>query len=253
MKKHILVCCIAAIVFSGCSKITILRVQELKEVQSRVDTLHSELAALQAKLLEEQVKFREEQKTNIEMLRLLRADQQMRFNDIDRKVSAIENNIFETGSQLSTLKQTTTEVSRRLEQKLANDEEAANIRKLQLEKLFEIAMGDFNAGRYDLAIGGFRDLAAQFPETAEAPEAEYWIAESYYAKKDYENAERAYFEFIKKYPDGSRYCVSLYKLGLAYGHQEKTRSRDMVWRNLLGRCANSQEAQAVKTLMENKE
>ncbi|MDR2728332.1 MAG: outer membrane protein assembly factor BamD [Chitinispirillales bacterium] len=249
----IAICCAAAVVLSGCSHITVLRTQELKEVQDRVDTLHSKLSVLQTKLLEEQIKLQEEQKTNSEMLRLMRADQQMRFNDIDRKVSAIENNIFESHSQLSTLKQTTTEVSRRLEQKLANDEEAAHIRKLQLEKLFEIAMGDFNAGRYDLAISGFRDLAAQFPESAEAPDAEYWIAESYYAKKDYESAEKAYFDFVKKYTDGPRYCVSLYKLGLAYGHQEKMKSRDMVWRNLLNRCADSPEAQAVKTQLKSEE
>jgi len=244
-------CFIAAVVLSGCSHITVLRTQELKEVQDRVDTLHSKLTTLQYKLIEEQAKLYDQQKTNSEMLRIMRADQQMRFNDIDRKVSAIENNIFESHSQLSNLKQSTAEVSRRLEQKLANDEEAANLRKLQLEKLFEIAMGDFNAGRYDLAIGGFRDLATQFPESAEAPDAEYWIAESYYAKRDYESAEKAYFEFVKKYNDGPRYCVSLYKLGLAYGHQDKMRSREMVWRNLLNRCADSPEAQAVTQQLES--
>jgi len=251
----IVFCCAAAVVFSGCSHITVLRTQELREVQrevqEKVDTLHAKIVVLQHRLIEEQVKLQDQQKTNSEMLRLMRADQQMRFNDIDRKVSAIENNIFESHSQLSNLKQSTAEVSRRLEQKLANDEEAAHIRKLQLEKLFEIAMGDFNAGRYDLAIGGFRDLAAQFPESAEAPEAEYWIAESYYAKRDYEAAEKAYFNFVKKHTDGARYCVSLYKLGLAYGNQEKMRSREMVWRNLLNRCADSPEAQAVKAQLES--
>jgi len=189
-KICVIACCLTAIVLSGCSRITMLRVQELKEIQERVDTLYVRLATTQAQLLEEQTKFREEQKTNSEMLRLIRADQQMRFNEINRTVSAIQNNLSENQSQLSTLKQTTTEVSRRLEQRLANDEEAANIRRLQLEKLFEIAMGDFNAGRYDLAISGFRDLAVQFPEAAEAQEAEYWIAESFYAKRDFENAEK---------------------------------------------------------------
>jgi len=243
-------CLIASVGFSGCSYITVLRTQELVEIQNRVDTLYSKLASSQYKLLEEQMKLQDEQKNQTDMLRLMRADQQMRFNDIDRKVSAVENNITESHSQLSTLRQSTAEVNRRLEQKLANDEEAANLRKLQLEKLLEIAMGDFNAGRYDLAIGGFRDLATQFPESAEAPEAEYWIAESYYAKKDYESAEKAYFEFIKKHTDGPRYCVSLYKLGLAYGHQEKMRSREMIWRNLLNRCADSPEAKAAQAQLE---
>jgi len=250
----VIVFCFAAVAaLSGCSHITVLRTKELVEVQDRVDTLYSKLATLQNKLLEEQVKLQEEQKTHSEMMRLVRADILMRFTDIDRRISGIETNIFESHSQLSTLRQTTTEVSRRLEQKLANDEEAANLRKLQLEKLFEIAMGDFNAGRYDLAISGFRDLATQFPESAEAPEAEYWVAESFYAKKDYEAAEKAFFDFVKKYTDGPRYCVALYKLGLAYGHQDKLRSREMIWRNFMNRCPDSPEVQAAKAQLESEE
>jgi len=245
-------CCIAAPLFSGC--VAIVNEKKYQAMQNRVDSLYTELAELQNDLLEEQgnllaeqKKLMENQQTNIEMLRLLRADQQMRFGEIDRKVSAIENNVFESQSRLSRLDKQTAEVGRKLEQKLANDEEAANQRKLQLEKLFEIAMGDFNAGRYDLAISGFRDFVKQFPEAPQTVDAEYWIAEAYYAKKEYESAEKEYFEFVKKHPDGGKYCVSLYKLGLAYEHQEKTKSRDMVWKNLLDRCGNSPEAQAVKS------
>ncbi|MCL2690191.1 MAG: outer membrane protein assembly factor BamD [Chitinispirillia bacterium] len=244
-------CFAAVIALSGCSHITVLRTQELKEIQDRVDTLHSKNINLHTKLHEKQEKLDEQMKTTSEMLRIMRAEQQMHFTNLDRKISAVENNIFENQSQLSNLKQSTAEVSRRLEQQIANAEEAANLRKLQLEKLFEIAMGDFNAGRYDLAIGGFRDLATQFPESAEAPEAEYWIAESYFAKRDFETAEKAYFEFVKKHADGPRYCVALYKLGLTYGHQNKMRSREMVWRNLLNRCADSPEAQAVQAQLES--
>ena len=249
--KVLTFCCAAAVVFSGCSKIT-YRTHSLilDELNERIDSLNIELAERQnqmmAGLMAEQKKLMEEQQTNIEMLRLLRADQQMRFSEIDRKVSAIENNVFESQSRLSKLDRQTAEVGRQLSQKLANDEESANQRKLQLEKLFEIAMSDFNAGRYELAVSGFRDFVKQFPEAPQTIDAEYWIAEAYYAKKEYDTAEKEYFEFVKKHPDGSKYCVSLYKLGLTYEHQDKTKSRDMVWKNLLERCPSSPEAQVVK-------
>jgi len=249
-------CCAAAIlIIPGCSKITYRNHSlVLQEAQVIIDSLnaellerHNQLLAEQNNLLAEQKKLQEEQQTAIEMLRLLRADQQMRFGEIDRKVSAIETNVFESQSRLSRLDRQTAEVGRKLEQKLANDEETANQRKLQLEKLFEIAMGDFNAGRYDLAVSGFRDFVKQFPEAPQTIDAEYWIAEAYYAKKEYDTAEKEYFEFVKKHPDGAKYCVSLYKLGLTYEAQDKAKSRDMVWKNLLDRCGNSPEAQAVKS------
>jgi tol-pal system protein YbgF len=244
---------VTALSVTGCSRITILRTTELKGVQ---DTLKMELVAAQNllieeqnKLLAEQNKLLEEQKTIAEILRLLRADQVVRFNQIDKKVSAIESNLLESHSRISRLDQQTAEVHRRLERRLAMEEEAANQLQLQIEKLFEIAMSDFNAGRYDIAIGGFQDLMTQYSDSPLAIDAEYWIAESHFAKKDYEAAEKAYFDFIRNHPDAEKNCVSLYKLGLAYERQTKTRSRDMVWGNLLDRCPEADEAQLVKEQM----
>jgi tol-pal system protein YbgF len=107
-------------------------------------------------------------------------------------------------------------------------------------------MSDFNAGRYDLAVSGFRDFAKQFPEAPQTIDAEYWIAEAYYAKKEYDTAEKEYMDFVKKYPDGGKYCVAVYKLGLVYENQDKTKRRDFAWKNLLDRCPDSPEAQVVK-------
>jgi TolA-binding protein len=211
--------------------------------------VQNQLIEEQNKLLAEQNKLLEEQKTIAEILRLLRADQVVRFNQIDRKVSAIESNLLESHSRISRLDQQTAEVHRRLERRLALEDEAANQLQLQIEKLFEIAMGDFNAGRYDIAIGGFQDLITQFSDSPFAVDAEYWIAESHFAKRDYAAAEKAYFDFIRNRPDAAKNCASLYKLGLAYERQEKIRSRDMVWGNLLDRCPDAQETQAVREQM----
>ena len=218
------------------------------------DTLRADLAAARAKLIEEQNKLLaaqavmfEELKTNSEMLRLMRADLLVRFNEIDRKASAIDKNLNESQSRISRLDQKTSEFSRRLEQKLASDEDAVNQRKVQIDKLFEIAMSDFNAGRYDLAVSGFTDFAKQFPDSPQAPDAEFWIAEARFAKKEYDLAEKDYMQLIKKYPDGAKSCAVFYKLGLVYEHQEKKKSMDMVWNNLLQRCPDTQEAQSVKS------
>ncbi|MCL2219462.1 MAG: tetratricopeptide repeat protein [Chitinispirillia bacterium] len=253
--RAVLICGIAAIAMSttGCSHITVLRTKELKGVQ---DTLSMNLLAVQAKLIEEQAKLLAEQhvlldelRANNEMLRLLRADQVVRFNQSDNKISAIERNLYENQTRLSRLDQQTSEVNRRLERRMAAEEVAEQERRQQMEKLFEIAMSDFNAGRYDLAINGFQDFARQYPDTPHATDAEYWTAESHFAKKDYAVAEKAYMDFVRKHPDGSKSCAALYKLGLSYEQQQKMKSRDMVWNNLIERCSDSQEAQAVKTRM----
>ncbi|MCL2242458.1 MAG: tetratricopeptide repeat protein [Chitinispirillia bacterium] len=256
---------VAAMFLTGCTSVhrvilpTIPVAQDLRNAQ---DTLSMELTGTRTKLLEEQVKLFDEQnkllkeqntnlieelRVNNEMLRLMRADQSVNFNQLSGKVSAIERNLYENQTRLSRLDQQTSEVNRRLGQRMAAAEQAEVERRQQMEKLFEIAMSDFNAGRYDLAINGFQDFSKQYPETPQAVDAEYWAAESYFAKKEYATAEKAYMEFVKKYPESARLCAVFYKLGLSYENQEKTKSRDMVWGNLLQRCPDSQEAQAVTT------
>jgi len=259
--KTLVICALTASALSittGCTA-TNKSMMNWTGVTEARDTVRTDIAALQAKIIEEQNrllaeqnKLLAEQKMIIEMLMPMRAEQSIRFGEIDRKVSAILSGLSESQSRLSRLDQKTAEVNRRLGQIKASEEEAANQKTLQLEKLFEISMGDFNSGRYDLAITGFTDLTRQFPEASQVPDAEYWIAESHFAKKDYPTAEKAYMDFVKKYPDGQNSCVAFYKLGLAYENQEKVKSRDMVWKNLLDRCPDSQEAQAVKVQTEKK-
>ena len=66
----------------GCSQITILRVQELRAVQSRVDTLAYRLAAAQEQLYREQ-------KQQAELMRVVRADMQVRFGELAQRMSEI--------------------------------------------------------------------------------------------------------------------------------------------------------------------
>jgi hypothetical protein len=68
----------ASILFTGCSNVTMLRTKELKLVKESVDSLHEELSFMQGRMMEEQ-------KAHTELLRLMRADQQVRFNEIRQK------------------------------------------------------------------------------------------------------------------------------------------------------------------------
>lgn len=230
--------------YSGCSNITMLRTQELRAVQAHVDSLNTKLTSLQSKIMEEQ-------KAQSEMLRLMRADNQVRFDEISGKVANIEGNLSENQDRLSKIDQKTADVKKQLEAKLAADSVAANSRSAEIEKLFQVAMGDFNAGRYDIAINGFKDLSSQFPDSPQAQESDYWVAECNYAKKEYTDAEGSYINYIKRYPQGNRMCAALYKLGLTYEKQKKVKSRDIVWNKLIQQYPDSQEAKVVKKQLPN--
>ncbi|MBN1577465.1 MAG: outer membrane protein assembly factor BamD [Chitinispirillaceae bacterium] len=234
----------AALIVSGagCSNITMLRTQELRAVQQHVDSLRTDLMALQKTMYEEQ-------KTQTEIVRLIRADQQLRFGELDRKVSEITSNLSENQFRLSKIDEQTADFRKKLEAKLISDSMSQNSRTAEIEKLFQIAMSDFNAGRYGIAINGFKDLFSQFPDSPLAAEAEYWVAECNYAKRAYNAAEVDYIAYVKKYPQGAKFCVALYKLGLAYEKQNKAKSKTMVWKKALEQCPDSPEIQVIRAQM----
>lgn len=235
-------CAAALFLGAGCTNMTMLRTQELRAVQTKVDSLRTDLMALQTKMYEEQ-------KTQSEIIRLMRADQQLRFGELDRKVSEITSNLSESQTRLSKIDEQTADFKKRLEAKMVSDSVSQNSRSAEIEKLFQIAMSDFNAGRYDIAANGFKDLFSQFPESPLAAEAEYWMAECSYAKRDWAGAEQDFISYIKKHPDGAKFCVALYKLGLAYEKQNKAKSKTMVWKKAVEQCPDSPEIQTIKSRM----
>lgn len=222
---------------SGCSYITVLRTKEMK---AQSDTLYLRIDSLNHEILEKQA-------TQDELLRLIRADLQLRFNELEKKLADLSSGISESQYRLSRLDEKTADFQKQLQAKLAAESLAVASKNEEIHKLFQIATSDFSAGRFDIAKSGFQDLIERFPESEDAKEAQYWIAECNYAKRHYETAQKEYLLYIKQNPQGAKVCVALYKLGLAYDKSGKSKSRDLVWKKLNDQCPDSEEAKLTKS------
>jgi tol-pal system protein YbgF len=238
MKRH---CILAPLLFAfalfqGCSHITVLRTREMYGVRDsllvKIDTLQKNLLAAQ--------------RSHDEMLRLIRADQQVHFSELEKLISDLESRLSENQYRLSKIDEKTADFQKRLEQKFVSDSIAGQSKTIEIDKLFQVAKSDFSAGRFDIAKSGFEDLFARFPDSPQGQDARYWIAECAYAKKDYDQAEKSYILYIKDYPKDPQVCPSLYKLGLSYENLKKNKSRDLVWKKLVDQYPDSQEAGLVK-------
>lgn len=229
----------AMVMLSNCSNITMLRTKELRGVQERVDSLHSELTTMQKKIYEEQL-------DQGEMLRLLRADQQLRFSEINRKVSDVSGNLSESQYRLTKIDEKNAAFQKKFEAKLDADSIAGSEKQQEIDKLFQIALADFNAGRYSVAKRGFFDIVNQYPDNPVIADVEYWQAECHYAQKEYVDAEQGYIAYVKKYPDGAKLCAALYKLGLTYDKQGKKKSKQMVWKKAVEQCKDAPEVELIK-------
>lgn len=56
------------------------------------------------------------------------------------------------------------------------------------DQLFAAAYGDYSRGNYDLAISEFRQYVETYPTSEMADNAQYWIGECYYGKKQLNEA-----------------------------------------------------------------
>ena len=68
------------------------------------------------------------------------------------------------------------------------------------EALFDAAYADYTTGQYVLAVSGFEEVAAQYPESPRAPDALYWSAESLAAQDMHAEARRRFLEVTQRYP-----------------------------------------------------
>jgi len=239
MTKKVLISCtflVPLLILQSCSYITVLRTREITAVQ---DSLKIQIVALDKKISDQQQELNE-------FLRLIRADQQVRFSEVERKIAELGGNLSESQYRLSKIYENTSDFQKQLEAKLAADSTAVKTQKSEIEKLFQIASDDFNAGRFDIARSGFQDIATRFPETLQGQESQFWIGECFYANKDYGASESALLLYVRNYPQGAKACIALYKLGLCYEKLDKKKSQELVWQKLVEKYPDSDEAKLVK-------
>ena len=84
------------------------------------------------------------------------------------------------------------------------------------DEIFDAAYLDATRGDYTLAVQGFAEYLAEFPNTDLADNAQYWIGECYYAQRDYFKAIEEFGKVLDLYPRGDKVPGAMVKLGMSY-------------------------------------
>jgi tol-pal system protein YbgF len=82
------------------------------------------------------------------------------------------------------------------------------------DDLYHTAFKMFQDGDYAGAERDFRAFVQRYPKHVLAPNAQYWLGESYYARRDYQNAMTAFAEGYKVYKASAKGPDNLLKLGM---------------------------------------
>ena len=82
--------------------------------------------------------------------------------------------------------------------------------------LYRSAYEDYLRGNFDLAIQGFTEYNARYPDTELTDDALYWIGECHYAKRDFPAAVNSFTALLNAHKTSDKAAAALLKKGLAF-------------------------------------
>lgn len=98
---------------------------------------------------------------------------------------------------------------------------------LSPSEAYGLAYNDYLKGNYDLALLGFQNFLVHYKGTSLTSNAQYWIGESYYGKKEFVKAIEAFDKVVSDYSKSDKVPGAILKAGYAFielGDKAKARS-----------------------------
>lgn len=77
-----------------------------------------------------------------------------------------------------------------------------------VQQLYQGALADYNAGRYDLASSEFGDVLKYYPQDDLAGNAQFYLGEIAYRQHKYPDAIKAYETVVQQFPGGTKAPVA---------------------------------------------
>lgn len=117
------------------------------------------------------------------------------------------------------------------------------------EGIYQAGLASFKAGDMQKARDSFTQFAERYPKHDLTPNARYWIGETYYSEKKYEQAILAFQDVIKLYPKKEKAPAALLKQGLSFKSLGDMKSARYVLKKIQEDYPRSVEAKRAKELL----
>ena len=222
-------------------------VEEYKEFSKRpsrdVDRMKVDMES-RLKILEEREKTFEEKNRSQEG-KMKEMEEKNRYQE--GKIKELEDHLKELTGKMDKLASKQVEI-----EKPASKETLSEIRGVSAGAgdLYKDAYETFQKNDLEGARRKFEVFLKQYPNTELSDNAQFWIGETYYLKKDYEKAILEYEKAIAKYPEGDKIPSALFKQALAFLELgDKTNARNLL-RRVIERYPQSEQAEMAKKRLE---
>lgn len=158
--------------------------------------------------------------------------------------------------RIQTLEESYTQLKRRLDQLSSlppsttgspSPPTAPQTREISTEQqLFNEGYKNLTEGNYGKAREQFSLFLKRYPDSPEAKDALYWIAESYYREGKFEEAILEFQRFIDTYPKDERVPLSYLKQGLSLINIGREEEAKLFLQTLIDKFPKSEEAKIAR-------
>ncbi len=124
--------------------------------------------------------------------------------------------------------------------------EAAAAETDTIKRDYDAAFRVLEQKDYKLAIGRFREFLKKHPKSRLANNAQYWIGESYYALRHYDQAILEFDEVRRIDPQGDKVPAALLKQGFAFAEIGERVNARLILQEVVERYPQSPEAAKAK-------
>lgn len=128
-------------------------------------------------------------------------------------------------------------------------QQSANAAGIDCSKLYDDSFIQIRQREYDAALAGFADYLEYCGGGDRADNAQYWIAEAYYSRKDYKTAATEYDRLVKSYPSSEKLATAFYKLGRCAEEFGDIKSAQGFYQTVTTKYPSTKEAQLASEKM----
>ncbi len=246
----------------GCSEITLLRTQELRDVRDslavQIHTTQKQVADVQKSVDDLNLKQGGSTSKMRADLTSMLSDLQTQIQQLHSDIDATQYRLNQLSQKLDRLDQRKIVVSPEGSGAAADTAQAANgaapavklVNGLDLNNLYSQARDDYVRGKYSLAYDGFKTVYEKDDSTGSYRElAEFWMAECLFQGQKVDRALEMYQRVIQEFPQGTKTCAARFKIGLIFDKQKDVEKRNGAWQELISECPQSNEAERARAIM----
>jgi tol-pal system protein YbgF len=170
----------------------VLTNQSLLELAQRIDSLQADVRTIrgEVELLQNQTEGGKTQSRNL-------------YGDLEKRLAALE-----TLGGVSAAP--------------AGGAPAVPVSGASEQATYDAGMAALRTGNYDKAVATFREVVTNYPTGDLAPNAQFWMGESYYTKGDLESAVTAYRKVLSDWPNARKAPDAMVKLGFSLSDLKRT-------------------------------